>query len=642
MENQEQFERLAALGCHLVQFEEFRIEGELGSGGFGDVHSAVHVRSGTPCAIKTLRKQELTGRDLTMFLRELEALLRFRNPFLLSAIGYCDSAPFAIVTEVMPGGNLTQALRGGIDGTPLSATQLSLIALGVADGMRALHSAGLVHRDLKSGNILLDKHLFPKICDFGIARPRGGLQTQRIGTLSWMAPEAMLSKEYDEKVDVYSYAIVLWELLARELPWRACTQAQVVQKVAIERARPLIPRGTPPELADLIAQCWAQDPHERPTFDYIYHAFRSCCVLFPGTDEGFYLRQMQVMDDLHGEVSENPLLTVKRGRRVECALAAPADFVEMGLPEAPTVAKIAVKTWPEILRVDGEYGGNFTDFELLKGYIWQYPVLIEVKRKGEHELGFLDGFVQAGGILHLNYSLKESYELLRFAMKRNLNVAREVNWAIMCDVGIGFFADMVLHLFSIAAQIGEFDQDIFGPLLNHYHDFFVPRFASSFGRILQALYEFSHAKTIEQIFVVGVYSAQVEVVEVFLKLLCANNLCNEIDSRILEWHFEHLANPQLLISVLLRRDGSSEAWIPFLTANIQASQGAVFLLCQLAESSEGADCLLKDLTWLQFDDALPIALILMRSPSAQAMIEASPHFPRLERIMVEYSTDEGA
>jgi serine/threonine protein kinase len=641
MESRPQFDRIAALGCHLVRFEEFQIEGELGSGGFGDVHSAIHVKSGTPCAIKTFRKEELEGRDLTMFLRELEGLLQCRSPFLVSCIGYCDSAPFAIVTEVMPGGNLTHAIRSGIDGTFLTPTQLSLIALGAADGMATLHAAGLIHRDLKSGNILLDNRLFPKICDFGISRQQGGLQTQRIGTIAWMAPEAMLSKDYDQKVDVYSFGIVLWELVSKGVPWKGMTHAEIIRAVAIEHKRPVIPKWAPPELADLINRCWAQDPEERPTFDYIYHAFRSCAVLFAGTDEDLYLEQMRVMDALHSERPGNPLLgTFKSAAKRKLDMVAPSVFIEESIPGAPVVPEIAVQARPEIPRIPDEYTGNFGDFELLKGYLWQYPVALEVKRRAEREMEFLDGFVAAEGLSHLTFVAAEAFEIVRMALRRSPAAAAEtVNWELMCELGISSFPQKVLHVYSLAAEARQFGENVFGPFLNRHRKFFTPELAPGFARIASAVYAAVKWPLIAKIFVAGLYAETGQLVDVFLRVLCASDLCNEIDEDILKHHIEHFGKPELLVSVLLRKEKLSLEHIPFLKQQIAVNSGAVVLLCRFAETEEGASELLRDLEWMNCEEALPIVLVLMQTPEAEAAIVKSPHFGRVQEMLAAY-TDE--
>jgi hypothetical protein len=195
------------------------------------------------------------------------------------------------------------------------------------------------------------------------------------------------------------------------------------------------------------------------------------------------------------------------------------------------------------------------------------------------------------------------------------------------------FPEMILHLYSIAADVGQFSENVFGPLLNHHSEFLTPTLAAGFARVLNAVYGAVGWPVITKIFLVGIYSPYSEVVDAFLRIICANELCNGIDERILEHHFEHFGNPQLLVSVLLRREKLSIACIPFLKQQLACNTGAVVLLCRFAESEEGAAELLRDLEWMECEEAVPIALVLMRVPDAEAAIVESPHFGKVERML---------
>jgi serine/threonine protein kinase len=195
--------------------------------------------------------------------------------------------PFCIVTKFMSGGSLFSRLHAKDVADRLSPTQLSIIALGVAYGMAYLHSQQMIHRDLKSLNVLLDPDDFPKICDFGMARPKStgaDQMTGGIGTSQWMAPEVLVSKRYDEKADVYSYGIILWEMLTGDVPYRGLTEIQVALSVSNQNNRPKIPQSCPQNLAKFMRICWQADAEKRPDFGTIARALESGAISFPGTD----------------------------------------------------------------------------------------------------------------------------------------------------------------------------------------------------------------------------------------------------------------------------------------------------------------------------------------------------------------------
>jgi len=160
----------------------------------------------------------------------------------------------------------------------------------IAQGMNYLHkfTPQIVHRDLKSLNLLLAKELtgladIPcvKVTDFGLARvvephDRKAL-TSFVGTIHWMAPEMFDSRSYDEKVDVYSYGIVVFEMFAREPPFEDKAREEIEQLVK-KGARPsleAVPQELPQELKDIMLSSWAQNPMDRPPFGNIIQALSS-------------------------------------------------------------------------------------------------------------------------------------------------------------------------------------------------------------------------------------------------------------------------------------------------------------------------------------------------------------------------------
>jgi serine/threonine protein kinase len=147
------------------------------------------------------------------------------------------------------------------------------VACGAARGMAYLHSGTppVLHRDLKSANLLLDDSYTAKVCDFGLSRVKAQERsmTGNCGTVQWMAPEVLANMSYNEKADVYSYGIIVWELLSRECPYEGMTAIQCALAVLNRDKRPEIPKWCPPSLHALIKACLKKEPDQRPTFEQI-------------------------------------------------------------------------------------------------------------------------------------------------------------------------------------------------------------------------------------------------------------------------------------------------------------------------------------------------------------------------------------
>jgi len=257
---------------------------EIGSGVSAIVYYGTDLRTGQEVAVKKLKFKKLSGAKLRAFQREVVILATASHPALLRFVGATDSPPFCIVTEWMAGGNLYNEIHKR---KRLDQSQITCAAYDIARGMRFLHSRQIVHRDLKSLNVLLDNNGRAKICDFGFSRhaDKNDVMTQNVGTPHWMAPELLSASTcYDSRIDVYAYGIVLWEMLVKKLPYTGLEAPQIVAQVLMNDLRPAIPKTADPELERLISDCWDRDPHNRPTFDEIIKRFKSGKILFPGAD----------------------------------------------------------------------------------------------------------------------------------------------------------------------------------------------------------------------------------------------------------------------------------------------------------------------------------------------------------------------
>jgi serine/threonine protein kinase len=268
-----------------LQHSDLELELEQGKGVSAIVYFGHDKRTGAEVAIKQFKWQKLKGARLKSFEREIVILATMQHPCLLKFVGAVDSPPFCIVTEWMGGGTLYHELHRH---HRLDPTQLTICAIDIARGIHFLHARSIIHRDLKALNVLLTTDGYARICDFGYSRElsrQDEKMTNNIGTPHWMAPE-MLSGTgiYDEKIDVYAYGMVLWEILTKKLPYAGMEAAQIITQVMMNDIRPPIPTATPRPIRELIQLCWMRDPEKRPSLHQLLALWVSSGAAFPGAD----------------------------------------------------------------------------------------------------------------------------------------------------------------------------------------------------------------------------------------------------------------------------------------------------------------------------------------------------------------------
>merc|ERR1712048_1423900 len=212
-----------------VELSELQ-EGEIlsKSGGFSVIYSGTW--HGTPVAIKKLFDPSNSPENLAELDNEVEKLGKLRHPHILSLLAVHRKPPaFSIVMEIVKGRSLFQLLHNEKSfniapgsPTPVSEWELVRINESIALALCFMHARSVVHRDVKSHNVLLSPHLEAKLCDFGLARMKSELMTgamQFAGTPQYMAPEVLQQLKYTEKVDVFAYGTLLWECMAVDIPF---------------------------------------------------------------------------------------------------------------------------------------------------------------------------------------------------------------------------------------------------------------------------------------------------------------------------------------------------------------------------------------------------------------------------------------
>uniref|UniRef100_A0A0D9WL57 Protein kinase domain-containing protein n=1 Tax=Leersia perrieri TaxID=77586 RepID=A0A0D9WL57_9ORYZ len=232
-------------------------------------------------AIKIVHKgdtpEEMVKRE-GRFLREVTMLSRLQHKNLVKFIGACLEPAMVVVTELLVGGSLRKYLVG-LRPRNLEPCVAVGFALDIARAMECLHAHGIIHRDLKPENLLLtaDQRTV-KLVDLGLAREETltEMMTAETGTYRWMAPELYSTvtlrhgekKHYNHKVDVYSFAIVLWELLHNKMPFEGMSNLQAAYAAAFKNIRPSAD-DLPGELSEILTTCWKEEPNERPNFTQI-------------------------------------------------------------------------------------------------------------------------------------------------------------------------------------------------------------------------------------------------------------------------------------------------------------------------------------------------------------------------------------
>ncbi|XP_039190166.1 mitogen-activated protein kinase kinase kinase 9 isoform X1 [Crotalus tigris] len=258
-----------------IDFSELILEEIIGIGGFGKVYRAIWF--GKEVAVKAARydPDEDISEAIENVHQEAKLFAMLKHPNIIALKGVCLKEPnLCLIMEFARGGSLNRVLSG----KRIPPDILVNWAVQIAEGMNYLHEEAIVpiiHRDLKSSNILIlekvehgdlsNKNL--KITDFGLAREwHKTTKMSAAGTYAWMAPEVIRSSMFSKGSDVWSFGVLLWELLTGEVPFRGIDGLAVAYGVAMNKLSLPIPSTCPEPFARLMEDCWNTDLHSRPSF----------------------------------------------------------------------------------------------------------------------------------------------------------------------------------------------------------------------------------------------------------------------------------------------------------------------------------------------------------------------------------------
>ena len=252
-----------------IPWSKLQLGNLLGSGSYGDVYQATW--QGIEVAVKQLHLKTLSGDAAKDFQHEATMMGQCQFPHIVRLYGICQEPNHvAMVMEYLPKGSLYHVLHDANEVLPWNPIRWD-IALDIGKGLSYLHDQKIIHRDLKSLNVLLDHQYHAKISDFGFAKVKSesqGTKTKlEIGTLRWMAPELLKRETDDHNVatDIYSYGMVLWEIASRQLPFRSGLDNTVVMNWIKDGEQENVPVDCPEAYGELIKACWQKEAKERPS-----------------------------------------------------------------------------------------------------------------------------------------------------------------------------------------------------------------------------------------------------------------------------------------------------------------------------------------------------------------------------------------
>ncbi|KAG0491356.1 hypothetical protein HPP92_004754 [Vanilla planifolia] len=260
----------------MADLSQLFIGNKFASGSHSRIYRGIYKQRAVAVKMVRIPEQDEKTRERLekQFRSEVAFLSRLYHPNIVQFIAASKKPPlYCIITEYMSQGTLRMYLHKK-EPYSLSTETILRLALDISRGMEYLHAQGVIHRDLKSHNLLLNDEMRVKVADFGTSCLETQLRASKgnMGTYRWMAPEMIKEKPCTRKVDVYSFGIVLWELTTALVPFQGMTPVQAAYAASEKNLRPPLSTSCSPVLNNLIKNCWSANPAKRPDFSYIVAA----------------------------------------------------------------------------------------------------------------------------------------------------------------------------------------------------------------------------------------------------------------------------------------------------------------------------------------------------------------------------------
>lgn len=269
-----------------IDIEDVEVGDQIGGGGFAIVYEGYW--KDRRVALKTLFDPRVDEDLKKEFMDELYVMSKLKHPNIVEMFGACTRPPkFCMVLELCES-SLFEVLHNSRHS--LSEKQLLGMQIELASAMEYLHdqSPAIIHRDIKSHNVLVSEGFHIKLCDFGLV----STNVTAAGTPAYMAPELLQSGLFSRKVDVYAFAVLMWEMYTRAIPFSSWEPSDV-RKFVVEGKRLRLPHsGYPKQCGPLIERCWDQEPDRRPEFKNVSRALSRIYST---------IRDVSHLDEIHTE-----------------------------------------------------------------------------------------------------------------------------------------------------------------------------------------------------------------------------------------------------------------------------------------------------------------------------------------------------
>jgi len=338
------------------EFSHYRILSKIGAGGMGEVYLADDTKLHRKVALKFLGEQFLNDPTArSRFVREAQMAAALNHPRVVTIhdVGEYQGRPFFSM-EYLEGKSLADAIAD----KQLDIADAIAVAIQICDGLQVAHKKGLVHRDIKPGNIMIDDNRQVKILDFGIAKALGlATETQMHvtpGTPSYMSPEQLQGREFDQRADLFSFGVVLYEMVSGQRPFAGDYIAAATYSIINESPPPLssLVKGLPTGLEEIVNRLLEKDPQKR----------------YQNADEVCEDLKKIVIDRTEGAFSFYQRWQTRRRKMISAAFlllllsAASVGFFVKSCPPSPTYMKLAVLPFQNLgLPADEYFSDGITD-----------------------------------------------------------------------------------------------------------------------------------------------------------------------------------------------------------------------------------------------------------------------------------------
>lgn len=330
-----------------LNLHDFTIKEEIGKGALGKVYKIAKTSTGKIYAAKVSLTEYTDDKKAftTTLKQEISIISQLNHPCILKLIGYSptnfkqESYP-VIVTEYAPNGsleNILQLERQSLSPTLWNDTKKLINIYGIASAMSFLHDHDIIHKDLKPSNILEDDYLFPKITDFGLSKINQKNDDKSTpgtkGAPFYIAPENWENKDYSKASDVYSFSMIVYEILTLEEPFKNYSITDYFSKVIQKGDRPEFKSPIAPCYKELIERCWSQNKEERPSFKEILSTLKTKQEFITnGIDKGEFFDYIDLIDN-HGN-SFDP------SKKFQKVVAANIEELEKNLTDFQKLSRI--------------------------------------------------------------------------------------------------------------------------------------------------------------------------------------------------------------------------------------------------------------------------------------------------------------